>query len=255
MESTGRISAKVSLEGIKDLYLIIVGIGITLALMHTGDFKKIKEFIPYLVLMGGYLLTVFRFSVGMINLLCHVAERVHNHWTQVVSVVALSFLACGLGIFWMGLSMNSLPMFMLNTILLLLCHWATLFFCHRPWAFPRGWGWWMLGKSLAIWFFYPGGLYDPRTDDRHYLPLTQEEITVKSTHYQWIRSNFWLIVLLAASMIAWGKVLPAVKLLHMKTLCFEIWLGLLLTAFSLWDFNVNKAYYFGDSDEAIEPNL
>jgi hypothetical protein len=253
MENSGRISAKVSLEGTKDLYLIIVGIGITEALMHTGDFKKITDFFPYLVLLAGYLFTVFRFSLGMINMLSHVAERVHNHWTRVVSVVAMTFLACGLCFFWMGLSLRNLPMLMFNTVLLLLCHWATLFVCHRPWAFPRGWGWWMLGKTLAICFFYPAGLYDPRRDERHYAPLCREELTVKTTHYQWIRSNFWLMLLLAASMLGWEVIIPGA--LQMRVLGYELWLGLLLGVFALWDFKVNKAYYFGDETDWKQPNL
>ena len=254
--SAGRISTKVSLEGTKDLYLIVVGIGITEALMHGAGVVRPLQAIPYCLLLIGYLLTVFRFSLGMINLLGHVAERFHRFWTQVVFMVALAFLCCGLCFFWMGHFLQKIPMFLITGLALWLADWATLFLSHKPWHPPRGWGWWMLGKSLAIFFWYPGGWYDPAKDKLHYWPLSHEEILVKSTHYQWIRGTFWLIVIFTAGLFAWNTwqadphvVWQKLTGVQLKTMAFQAVLGLALITFSIWDLVVNRAYYFGADEE------
>lgn len=259
MEKISTISAKVSLDGTKELYLIIVGIGITEALMHTDDFTRASDFVPYFVLLTGYLLTVFRFSLGMINMLGHVAERVHNHWSKVVSFVALSFLTCGLCFFWMGLHLQTMPMFLITSMLLLMADWSTLFISHRPWAPPRGWGWWMLAKTAAICLWYPRGWYDPYRDTKHYSEtLSADARLIKSTHYQWIRSNFWLFVIFAALFAFWQVWIPSrgvpdanLTPAHLKEIGYELVLGLIMISFAFWDFSVNKIYYFGQDQDVI----
>ncbi len=256
MENSARISVKVSLDATKELYLIIVGIGITEALTHTGSFDRPDEYAPYLILLAGYLMTVFRFSLGMINMLGHVAERMHRYWSKVVSFVALSFLGCGLCFFWMGMHLQHIPMFIVMTFLLILADWATLFIGHRPWAPPRGWGLWMLWKSLCIFFAYPWGCYDPRRDTRHYREdLGEEARLIKCVHYQWIRSNFWMLVVFLLALLSWYGWEPSGNRPHLKEGLFESALGLVLIVFSFWDYSVNKLYYFGEDMAEGAPGL
>lgn len=256
-EPQNPISVRVSLDGVKELYLIIVGIGITEALVHPRNLPDISHAAAYFILLAGYLVTIFRISLGIINMLGHVAEKVHQQWSELIALVCMSFVSCALGFFWMSINIDHLPLFLSATLLLLFSHWVTLFLSHKPWSFPRGWGLWMVGKGLAIIFAYPRGLYDPRRDRQHYWPMSEEQIRIKTTHYQWIRSDFWLAVMVGV--LLWHAssgdggvyaLFPGLKTyLHRET-SYQILLGLMFLGFGVWDFQVNRGYFFGDSGQS-----
>lgn len=256
------ISTKTSLDGVKDLYLIIVGIGITESLMHIKDIQEALQWFGYFILLAGFLVTIFRFSLGIINLLNHVSTKVHPQWSEAITLVCLAFLACALCFFAMGINLNTIEYFLIALLGLLICHWAALFLCHKPWSFPRGWGFWMLEKTLCILFRYPLGRYDPQYDTVRYWPMTSEQKLIKASHYQWIRSDFWLGVILLVMLlnqVELATLIPTVVTTLppevMNRVELQILSGLLLMAFTVWDIRVNRAYYFASERESEELNL
>jgi hypothetical protein len=136
----------------------------------------------------------------------------------------MGFLSCALGVFLMG------------------AHWLALFVCHKPWRFPRGWGGWMLIKATAILLAYPAGWYDPARDTVHYWPMRLEQLLIKRTHYQWIRSDFWRVVTVGGLFWGWRTGWFGIHQPH----TVQGLIGLILMGWAAWDGISNRHYYCGE---------
>lgn len=239
-----RISTKVSLNGVKELYLIIVGLGITTALSAPPN-----NFYFWIFVVFGYFPTILRFLLGTINMLEHVAKRDEHKWTKRLLFISLSFLLTSMAFFLVGnyLSAYFKPedpttyshiSIYISVLLVLFFDLLTIFISHKPWQ--KGWGGWIIWKFIAIIFSYPFGLYDPS----RYHDCSKEDKLVKRAHYQWIRSDFWFFTALLFALyfikIDSIPINPWLSINHLHLLIMTV----LMTFSAIIDFFANYDYYF-----------
>jgi hypothetical protein len=245
------ISARVSLDAVKQLFLIVIGLAITDALTHTKDHAVIWGFLNFnWILLAGYLLLVFKITLGTINILDHVSSKLNPEWSQTTSLTCLSFLTTGLFLYGLGSNLQEPRLFCYFLLGLLLTRNISLFLCHKPWTPPRGWGIWILLKYLAIILGHPGGWYSPSKEQAHYHALTEEQCQIKQTHYFWIRTNTWVMILLFFC-------LDGSLWLVSKDFVNQYWSmlwGCFLMGWTLLDFTLHRPYYFGQpAPQTFEP--
>jgi hypothetical protein len=251
------ISAKVSLDAVKQLFLIVIGLAITDALTHTKDYALVWGHLNFnWLLLAGYLLLVFKITLGTINILDHVSSKLNPEWSQTTSLTCLSFLTTGLFLYGLGSNLQEPKLFCLFLLGLLFTRNISLFLCHKPWTPPRGWGLWILMKYLAIVLGHPGGWYSPSKDQTHYHALSEEQCQIKQTHYFWIRTNTWVMILLFLCLDHSLWLVPKAvdipnpdifysNLFQLLGQHWSLFWGCFLMGWTLLDFALHRPYYFG----------
>lgn len=247
-----------SLNGIKELYLIILGIGITEGLVNIPTLECSWTFICYLLVLVGFLSTVFRFALEAILFLEDLLQLPPVQWTPSCFMMTIMSLASGLLFYLMGHNLNHFEQFMGYTILLLALDLGTLCLIYQPWRHHLSGLITALVSIMTCHRCFPS--FNP-VHPNNVVAFDKSAQLLRQTHYQWVRSNLILALLLIGLMFywknhtfsgtcpvgfptSWDQFNQWVHYLPQKLWISQLTLGVLLTSFSIWDIVVNHRYYF-----------
>lgn len=256
-----RFAARASLAGIKELYLIILALGVTDALVNIPMAECSFTYFSYIFLLIGFLSTVFRFVLEMMILLEHVSLKHCEYWTKTVFFISVLCLLSSITVYLMGHNLGHFDQFIIYTIVLLTVDLMLLIVSHKPWN--KGGVGYFFKKGLSILSWHK--LFPAFNPDREGIE-DEEKRKVKRTHYQWGRSNVYLGLFLFLIVHQWylDMTLESCPLTSPSSptefaywiffLPQRLWLfqwiaATILFLFAMWDLTVNYSYYFGNKAE------
>lgn len=271
------ITIESSLEAIKNLYIIILGIAITEAISSLNNFNvsfQVPSFykgiiatlsvIPQILVVFGFLFMMYQFALGTFNILNHIAGNNHDdsarqQWSKSLFFGTACFLLTATCFYLMAVDISGTGneksnLFIVHLIFLLIFDSFALIIFHRPWdklhKFKQNshfklWEciYWLILKSLYVlllsitkwpaFLFYKHCylLFLKKIDPDKIINIQGDKYITKSTHYWWISSNLWTILILI--------VLCFLKLHQIE------YVSLLLGTVGLLNIILNHEYFFG----------
>lgn len=252
-----KFAARASLTGIKELYLIILALSVTEALVNIPPADCSFHFFSYVILLMGFLSTVFRFVLESMILLEHINVHMSAYWSKETFFTVILCLMSGICLYLMGHHLITFDQFIIYTILLLVVDLLLLVISHKPWN--KGGLSFFIKKSISILTWHKlYAAFAPRAGE----DLPEDRAHIKRTHYQWGRSNIFLSIFLLIILAQWYHdfiegACPLTTPLTADEFFFwvfylpqRLWLfqwlaAIVLLLFALWDVTVNYTYYFG----------
>jgi len=258
MEHKRRNTAKLAtLDAASKMYFILAALAIRQAFFPSsnisspGNELQAAGILAKLFLVGGYILTVMRFSHGISLLHGKVKASVEQselHTAFRVAWISFFLVSLGVVLLFVGDRITHFRIFLLGFVLLMILDFILIGITIR---FP-------VSKVGLLAAHRPG---DPLADKKTAVPLLLIVATLRrrsgdssplSAQIQWLASDV-LLAVLCVLFIIWdwvaGRYTVTVGVPSWFVPLRFLFFGIVLFAFAYWDYRSNRHFYFGGKVE------